>query len=211
MVFVCCVYFVVELIAQWVQSIIPLSLPSVCLTTPHVTISSRLYPFMLHTASNQILEVGTGISFTWLLDWVHTYAHTHACMCTNAVGSCHALVNMEVRAKVTPILNRMAWEWGYVLASYSCHSDAIVQVGYWTTTVLHVRNLCTLSALFVIVAACFVVVILHQLLWFKCLLLVLPVKLLSCSFFKWSIWQYFTPNMGLPSHKDNGIGRWQLA
>ena len=207
MVFVCCILW-----WSWSHSEFSPLVSTLCL--PDNTTCDQIFrpcPFVLHTASNQRLKVGMGISFTWLLDWVHTYAHTHACMCTNAVGSCHALVNMEVRAKVTPILNRMAWEWGYVLASYSCHSDAIVQVGYWTTTVLHVRNLCTLSALFVIVAACFVVVILHQLLWFKCLLLVLPVKLLSCSFFKWSIWQYFTPNMGLPSHKDNGIGRWQLA
>jgi len=50
-----------------------------------------------------------------------------------------------------------------------------------------VRNFCTLSALFVIVAACFAVVTPPSVIMIKCLLLVLPVKLLSCSFFKWSI------------------------
>ena len=69
----------------------------------------RPYPFVLHTPSNQRLEVGASwIEYTHMHTCTHAHMYVH--MHPHVIGSHRVLVNMEVRGKVTPILNRTAWE-----------------------------------------------------------------------------------------------------
>jgi len=65
------------------------------------------------------LHMAPGLS-THICTHAHVYVHMH----THVIGSW--------RWGLRWLLFWTAWECGYVLASHSHHSNAIMQVGYWT-------------------------------------------------------------------------------